>query len=168
MARQWNGRLGKVDYCQVGVFAALTDGSHSALVDKRLYLPETWTSDAGCCKAARIPEKECQYRSKTQLAWEMIQSAADRGMHFGWVAVDSLYGSAPWLLHAIDDPGKRYVADVRSNQSVHTMEPRPRLPERVGSRGRRPTKPRLDSRPVRIDRLFDREDIRKWRRIRVR
>lgn len=168
VARQWNGRLGKVDNCQVGVFAALTDEIQSALVDKRLYLPEAWTSEIKRCKAARIPDKECQYRSKTQLAWEMIQTATARGMDFGWVALDALYGSAPWLLHAIDDLGKRYVADVRSNQRVYTEEPQLRLPEPKRAKGRKPTKPRCDSQSVRIDQLFDRSDARKWSKIHIR
>ena len=168
VARQWNGRLGKVDNCQVGVFAALTDGTHSALVDKRLYLPETWTSDIERCKAARVPDTEHQYRSKTQLAWEMIQSASDRGMNFGWVALDALYGSAPWLLHAIDDLGKQYVADVRSNQRVYTEEPKPKLSEPRKSKNRKSTKPHSDHQSVRVDKIFDRDDARKWRKIHIR
>ena len=46
VARQWNGRLGKVDNSQVGVFAALSNAQGAgSLVDTRLYLPEEWTKD---------------------------------------------------------------------------------------------------------------------------
>ncbi|SEQ95292.1 DDE superfamily endonuclease [Nitrosomonas sp. Nm51] len=56
VSRQWNGRLGKVDNCQVGVFASLCQNSMAGLVDVRLYLPEHWVSDSGRCKKAAIPE----------------------------------------------------------------------------------------------------------------
>lgn len=168
VARQWNGRLGKVDNCQVGVFAALTDGVHATLIGTRLYLPEPWTSDAARCKAARIPEQERVYRSKTQLAFEMIQHAASRGVEFGWVALDALYGSAPWLLDAIDNLGKLYVADVRGNQHLYPEDPRPELPPKTSSKGRLRKQLRACCEPVRIDQLFDRENHRKWRKIDVR
>lgn len=168
VARQWNGRQGKVDNCQVGVFAALTDGVHSALVDKRLYLPEGWTADPERCSKARIPESQQEYRSKTSLAWEMIESAVARDVSFGWVAMDALYGSAPWLLFAIDDIGKRFVADVRGNQHVYAEDPMPYLPRRKHAKGRKFTKLRSRSSSVQIDQLFDTEDTRKWRRINVR
>jgi SRSO17 transposase len=106
VARQWNGRLGKVDNCQVGVFAALSDGLRAALVDLRLFLPESWTSDPERCAQAKIPESERQARTKPELAWEMIQQAVARGLRFGWVGLDSLYGHAPWLLSAIEDQPK--------------------------------------------------------------
>ena len=50
VARQWNGRLGKVDNCQVGVFAALGRGARATLIDYRLYLPESWSEDVPRCK----------------------------------------------------------------------------------------------------------------------
>ncbi|MDJ0862792.1 MAG: transposase, partial [Gammaproteobacteria bacterium] len=49
VARQWNGRLGKVDNCQVGVYAALSCGRLSTLIDTRLYLPEQWVKDKARC-----------------------------------------------------------------------------------------------------------------------
>ena len=56
VARQWNGRLGKVDNCQVGVFATLCRGDMATLIDARLYLPEDWCNDDERCKKAAIPE----------------------------------------------------------------------------------------------------------------
>jgi SRSO17 transposase len=55
VARQWNGRLGKVDNAQVGVFAALSDGNGGTLIDARLYLPESWCEDPERCRKAKIP-----------------------------------------------------------------------------------------------------------------
>jgi SRSO17 transposase len=67
VARQWNGRLGKVDNGQVGVFATLCRGDLATLIDTRLYLPEAWCDDDERCKKAAIPEDKRQFQSKTQL-----------------------------------------------------------------------------------------------------
>jgi SRSO17 transposase len=56
VARQWNGRLGKVDNCQVGVFAALGRGTRATLIDYRFYLPESWSEDEPRCQKMGIPE----------------------------------------------------------------------------------------------------------------
>jgi hypothetical protein len=80
VARQWNGRLGKVDNCQVGVFATLCRGDMASLVDARLYLPKAWSEDPVRCRKAAIPEDERVYRSKSQLALEMVVSARQRGL----------------------------------------------------------------------------------------
>ena len=68
VARQYCGRLGKVANCQAGMFLAYVSPLGRALVDKRLYLPESWTSDQDRCQAAGVPEERQGYRSKTGLA----------------------------------------------------------------------------------------------------
>ena len=92
VARQWNGRLGKVDNCQVGVFAALCCEDLATLIDTRLYLPEDWCQDAARCKKAAIPEADRLFRSKSQLALDMLKIARQRGVQFGYVAIDGGYG----------------------------------------------------------------------------
>ena len=72
VARQWNGRLGKVDNCQVGVFAALCRGEMASLVDARLYLPQAWAEDVHRCARAVIPQEARNYRSKTTLALDSL------------------------------------------------------------------------------------------------
>ena len=87
VARQYCGRLGKVANCQAGMFLACVSPLGRALVDKRLYLPESWTSDRGRCAAAGIPEERQDYRSRTELALEMLHRALERGhLTAGWVA----------------------------------------------------------------------------------
>ena len=88
VARQWCGRLGKVDNCQVAVFAVLTDGTRHVPVDMRLYLPQHWIDDPARCDRAEIPIQARTMRSKTDLALEMVRAARARGMRFGWVGVD--------------------------------------------------------------------------------
>ena len=71
VARQYCGRLGKVANCQAGMFLAYVSPLGRALVDKGLYLPESWTSDKDRCEAAGVPEDRQGYRSKTELALGM-------------------------------------------------------------------------------------------------
>ena len=63
VARQYCGRLGKVANCQAGMFLACVSPLGRALVDKRLYLPESWTSGDARCRAAGVPEERRDYRS---------------------------------------------------------------------------------------------------------
>ena len=96
VARQYCGRLGKVANCQAGVFLAYVSPLGRALVDKRLYLPESWTSDKDRCAAAGVPEQRQSYRPKSQLAQEMLEWALERGhLKAGWVAGDDAFGMSP-------------------------------------------------------------------------
>lgn len=58
VSRQWCGRIGKVENCQVGVFAALAKGSDVCLIDAELFIPNSWREDALRCDKARIPEEK--------------------------------------------------------------------------------------------------------------
>ena len=74
VARQYCGRLGKVANCQAGMFLAYVSPLGRALVDKRLYLPKSWTSDPERCAAAGVPEERRSYRSKPVLSLPMGRS----------------------------------------------------------------------------------------------
>ena len=87
VARQYCGALGKIANCQAGVFLAHVGPNGRALVDKRLYLPEEWTGDTERCAAAGVPATRRQYRSKTELALEMLEQAQALGhLRAQWVA----------------------------------------------------------------------------------
>ena len=79
VARQYCGRLGKVANCQAGMFLAYVSPLGQALVDKGLYLPKSWTSDQDRCAAAGVPEDRLNYRSKTELALELLERALELG-----------------------------------------------------------------------------------------
>ena len=82
--------------CQAGMFLAYVSPLGRALVDKGLYLPESWTSDKDRCEAAGVPEDRQGYRSKTELALEMVGRAQERGhLKAGWVAADDAFGMSP-------------------------------------------------------------------------
>jgi len=122
VSRQYNGRLGKVDNCQVGVFASLTDGCSASPIDSRLFLPECWASDRKRCKKAKVPEEHVKHLTKPEMALEMIARARHLGVKFGWVCFDALYGSSGELLVGLDDAGECFVADMKRNRKVCPVE----------------------------------------------
>jgi len=138
VARQWCGRLGKVDNCQVAVFAVLTDGARHTPVDMRLYLPQRWVDDPARCELAEIPPEARRMRSKTDLALELVRAARARGMRFGWVGVDGGYGKEPAFLRALDDMGEIFVADVHCDQRVWSEPPGLHVPAPQAKGQRRP------------------------------
>ena len=97
VARQYCGTLGKVDNCQVGVFAAYASRQGYALVDKRLFLPEQWWSDAYATRRTKcaVP-KDMRFQTKPQLAADMVRSLYEAGvLPFRYIAADCLYGNSP-------------------------------------------------------------------------
>jgi len=168
VSRQWNGRLGKVDNCQVGVFAVLSQGKHNQLVDKRLYLPDEWVSDPERCRLAGIPKEHQILKTKPQLALEMIRHQRQLGVRFSWVGADGLYGNDPAFLRALDDDGETFVIDVHSNQRVYLENPCPYLPERNGTRGRQPEKLKTQCDPIEVRQWALEQASSAWKRIKLR
>ena len=158
VARQYCGRLGKVANCQAGMFLAYISPLGRALVDKRLYLPESWTSDSGRCDAAGVPAERRRYRSKTELALEMVARALERDhLKAGWVAGDDAFGMSPSFRNGLAALGMRYVLDVPAGFTAWPTEPewtspayqgcgRPRKPKLVGGQ-RRTMEQRSDELP---------------------
>jgi SRSO17 transposase len=104
VARQYCGTLGKVENCQVGVFAGYASRQGYALVDKRLFLPEVWWTEAYAARRARcqIPP-EVTFQTKPQLAATMLQAIVHEGLlPFKYVVADCLYGNSPDFLDAVD------------------------------------------------------------------
>ena len=140
--RQYCGALGKIANCQAGLFLAHVGPRGRALVDKRLYLPQEWTSDVERCAAAGVPEARREYRSKTALALEMLEGAWARGyLKAQWVAGDSAFGMSPTLREGVSAHGTYYVMDVRPDLTVWPLEPAWSNPPNQGNG--RPRKPRL-------------------------
>jgi SRSO17 transposase len=168
VARQWCGRLGKVDNCQVAVFAVLTDGQRHAPVDMRLYLPRRWIEDPKRCDRAGIPVPARQLRSKAELALEIVRTARQRGMRFAWVGVDGGYGKEPAFLRALDDAGEVFVADVHSTQMIWTEPPGLQVPAPKSARGRQPTRLRAAAAAVTVEKLVGHFRAEDWTRCLLR
>jgi SRSO17 transposase len=118
VARQYTGTAGRVENCQVGVFAAYAgpDGSR-ALIDRELYLPEKWTGDRDRCRAAGIGD-DVEFATKPALARKMIARAMAAGVPFAWVAGDEVYGGNPGLRGWLEEQGLGYVMAVACSDPV--------------------------------------------------
>ena len=92
VGRQYSGRQGKIDNCQVGVFTSLCNGPNAMLVGARLLLPDEWVKDPKRCRAAGIPDDRIKASSKTDLARELIVQADDHGIQYARIGMDSFYG----------------------------------------------------------------------------
>lgn len=127
VARQHNGRLGKTDNCQVGVFSALALGTRVTLIGARLFLPDEWVEDRPRCLAAGIPASEIQARTKLDLARELVAEAQANQVDFAWVGMDSFYGRDQGLLCGLADAPLGFVADVPCDTLVWTQAPTAKL-----------------------------------------
>ncbi len=124
VARQYCGVLGKVANCQAGVFLAHVGPRGRALVDKRLYLPEGWTSDPARCAATGVPEAQRGYRAKTDLALEMLREARARGyLSAQWATGDDAFGMSPQFRDGLAAQGIQYVLEVPPETPVWPLEP---------------------------------------------
>ncbi len=142
VARQWCGRLGKVENCQVGVYMAYVSRIDHTLVDCRLYLPKDWANDRVRRKVARVPRK-VKFQTRHEQALEMLQ---EQGRHLPhrWVAGDDEMGRNGGFRRDLHAAGERYLLAVPSNTLIRDLDAP--LPERSG-RGapRKPPYQRVDA-----------------------
>src|SRR5215831_9163380 len=90
VARQWCGRLGKVENCQLGVFLAYVSNAGQTLVDRRLYLPKEWAADRQRRTQTHVP-KGVRFQESWRIGLELLDRAAV-DLPFGWVAGDDEFG----------------------------------------------------------------------------
>jgi SRSO17 transposase len=140
--RQYNGRLGKVDLSQVGVFLSLAkDGKHN-WIDGELFLPEAWFDEAHAELRKRLGvPAERRFQTKLELFWQMVQRCQKEGVAFDAVAIDGLYGQSFWLRQQLDHAAIEFYADVPANTKVYLSEPVIGIPQ--NRRGPKATKPHV-------------------------
>ena len=168
VARQWCGQVGKVDNCQVAVIATLGRGNFSTMIDFRLYLPEEWTKDEVRCDKAKIPTSEREFKTKHELAWDMINNARQNGVRYQWVGFDGFYGDNPEFVRKLADNNEIFMADIHSNHRIYLEDPKPYLPLRKSNQGRKPKKLKSDVKPIRVDKWVAQQPDNAWQRISLR
>jgi SRSO17 transposase len=116
--RQYSGTAGRVENCQLGVFLAYaTPSGGRALIDRELYIPESWTGDRDRCRQAGISD-EVGFATKPELARQMIARAQAAGVPFAWVTGDEAYGQNPGLRDWLEDQKLAYVMAVPKTFTV--------------------------------------------------
>jgi SRSO17 transposase len=167
VARQWCGQLGKVDNCQVGVFAAYASRKGYTLLDRRLYLPEEWFDEdhRERWEKCGIPD-DTRFKTKPELALEMLEATMAEGtLDFRWVTCDEAYGKDTVFLDRVAGLDLWYYAEVPHSTQVWEARPQTAIPEWSG-RGRRPTKERLvegEPAPKRVDRIAAAVPAGEWK-----
>jgi hypothetical protein len=98
--RQYSGTAGRSENCQISVFLAYASVHGHALIDRELYLAQSWTDDRDRCREAGIPD-ETEFATKPRLAQAMISRALEAGVPFAWFTANEAYGQAT----GTSDPG---------------------------------------------------------------
>ena len=151
VARQYSGTLGKTANCQVAVSLHQAGAEESTILDWRLYLPESWVQDPQRRAEAGIPEA-VKFRTKWQLALELIDEALVWGLRGGVVLADAAYGEVTEFRDGLEARQRPYVVGIPSSLGVWAQPPRMHKLQARG-RGRPPSVYHYgDTRPPRFER----------------
>jgi SRSO17 transposase len=134
VGRQWCGRLGKVDNCQVGVFLAYAAPAGTAPLDRRLYLPKDWAGDKGRRAKCHVPAG-VKFQEKWQIALDLLNRSLP-GLPHGWITGDDDFGRASEFRAKLRLRQERYILDVPCNTTVRDLERR-RPPRKRAGVGRK-------------------------------
>ncbi len=183
VARQWCGATGKKDNCQAGVFLAYASRKGATLLDRRLYLPVAWFTDAYADRwqACAIP-LGTPFQTKHDLAGDLVERAVQRGtLRARWVVCDEGFGDDPALLARLDALDLYYLAEVpRATQVWPLADPatgqeraRPQSwvpPQTVTRKGPAPRRARVHPASplkLRVDAIAAQLPATAWRRYRI-
>lgn len=115
--RQYTGAAGRIENAQVGVFLAYASRHGHALIDRRIYLPTSWTDDRGRCELAGVPD-EIAFATRSELADDMIAAAVKALVPARWVAADEAYGNNTRLRGELRKLRLSYVLAVSCDHLV--------------------------------------------------
>jgi SRSO17 transposase len=135
--RQYSGTLGRIGNCQVAVSLHAVGRRGTLPMGWRLYLPEDWCADAQRRRRAKIPQS-VQFRSKPQLAADLVERAAGWQVPAGPVLADQAYGENTLFREALDGARMGYVVAVSARTTVFEPETAFAVPPPPGSGGQRP------------------------------
>jgi SRSO17 transposase len=124
--RQYSGTAGRIENCQIGVFLTYTSSKGRALVDRELYLPQSWTEDRDRCAEAGI-DPEVAFATKPELAQRMLARLLTSGTRVGWFTADEAYGDNPGLRTWLHEQQINYVMATSCDTRLTT----PTGPRRV-------------------------------------
>jgi SRSO17 transposase len=169
-ARQHNGRMGKTDSCQVGVYLGYANPAQAlwTLVAGELFLPEAWCGPAYAVRRKRLGlPNEPEFKTKPQLGLALVLQLQATGLPFEFVACDSLYGRNREFRMGLYDAKIRYAAEIPEHTLVLLERPLERMPHRK-HRGK-PCKPQLvnDHQCLAVRELMRSPQLA-WSRVRVR
>ena len=116
VARQYSGTAGRIN-CQVGVFLAYVGLRGTVLLDRELYLPESWTNDGARLRSVGLAS-DTPFATKPQLARRMLARVLDAGPPVAWVTGDTVHDHAADLRQWLETRGQSHVLAVPANEHV--------------------------------------------------
>jgi SRSO17 transposase len=134
--RQYCGRLGKVENCQIGVFLGYGCRYGHTLFDHRLFLPKEWANDPQRREKTGVP-KEVVYKESWEIFLDLLDECKD--VPHAWVVADSEFGRVHECRKGLRERQERYVVDVRNDMRIRDLRATP--PERQSNRGPQPKQP---------------------------
>lgn len=158
--RQWCGRLGKVDNCQVGVFLVYAAKANYAPLDRQLYLPKEWAKDKDRREKCHVPPK-IKFQEKWQIALGLLDRSLTDLPH-GWIAADDEFGRVSQFRAKLRDRKERYILDVPCNTLVRDLQ-KQRPPRKAAGVGRKREVPFQ-----RVDEWAKSQPESRWERLIVR
>ena len=165
---QYCGNVGKISNSQVAVFACLSNGDFASMVDARLYLPEQWCDDPLRCSEAGIPEQNRVFKTKLELATQIIEQQVKNGISFDYIGGDGYYGNDANLARAIDQMGYLYMLDIHSDQRIHLNRPELFLPQRKSTKGPAPKRLKATTPDMTVSEYMESLEPGDWEKIEVR
>jgi SRSO17 transposase len=166
VARQYCGRLGKKENCQVAVSLSVATATGSLPIDWRLYLTEEWAGDPERRKETEVPH-QVQFQTKPQIALAQIQRAVEERVSPGVVLADEVYGSNREFREGVADLKLNYSLAVRCTTTVWALERQPLPPKPWKGKGPQPTRMRRDEtrQPITVKQLAQELQEKAWREV---
>jgi SRSO17 transposase len=121
--RQYSGTAGRIENCQIGVFLAYASQHGHALIDRELYIPESWTGDRDRCRDAGIGD-EVEFATKPQQVIAMLERVLAAGVPFAWFTADEAYGQVRDLRRWLEEHDVHYVMATRRDEFITTRAER--------------------------------------------
>jgi SRSO17 transposase len=156
--RQWCGRLGKIENCQVGIYLGYVSRRDHALVDFRLFLPQDWAKRKRRREKAGVPQEVC-FQTRHELMLEMLDEHGAVLPH-AWIAGDDELGRSSWFRQQLRERNEQYLLAVPSNTLVRDLK----APEAPVTEGQRPRKTPF----LRVDRWCAGVPEKAWQTIEIR
>lgn len=162
--RQHNGRLGKIEMSQVGVFLSLVTSQVNTWIDGELYIPAHWFEPDQAAKRIEVglPER-LTFKTKPEIGWQMVQGVQARDILFEAVVMDDLYGRNTVLRRRLHDAGVEYYGDIPKDTQVYLEKPKITYP--LTKWGKRSKNTRIEGEPEQVQVLHSHLD---WQTLRLR
>ncbi|MFM7488101.1 MAG: IS701 family transposase [Cytophagales bacterium] len=169
VTRQYCGATGKIDNCQVGVFAALSCGALVNIIKAVLYLPQSWINDKKRLDKVAVPQEHRTYKSKIDIALGLIVDIKKRlQIPFQWVVFDAFYGRDLGLLRELHRLSITFMAQIPESHHVFLTDFELKIPRSKSKRGRPFTKLKPTRTSLSVTRYVKRLKTCDWKKLTVR